>query len=46
MIKEHPKKYLISLHFMERTDSLKTFILKVLRPNELLQVNKETQGLF
>ena len=41
MIKEHPKKYSINLHFMERTDSLKTFTLKLLYPDELIQVNKK-----
>ena len=42
MIKEQRKKYFVNLHFMERMDSLKAFTLKVLRPNELIQVNKET----
>ena len=42
MIKVQPTKYFINLHFMEITDLLKTFTLKVLRPNELVQFNKET----
>ena len=46
MIKEQLKKYFINSHFMERTDSLKAFTLKVLRPNELTQVSKETQTPF
>ena len=46
MIKEHPKKYFIHLHFIERTDFLKAFTLKLLRPNELIQVNKEIQTPF
>ena len=46
MIKEQLKKYFINLHFMERTDSLKEFTLKVLRPIELIHVNKETQTPF
>ena len=31
---------------MERMDSLKEFTLKLLRPNEIIQVNKETQTSF
>ena len=31
---------------MERMDSLKEFTLKLLRSNELIQVNKETQTSF
>ena len=46
MIKEHTKKHFINLHFMERTYSLKAFTLEILRPNELIQVNKETRSPF
>ena len=44
MIKEQAKKYFTNLHFMERTDSLKALNSKILCPNELIQVNKETQS--
>ena len=43
MIKEHVKKYFTTFHFVERTDLLKALNSS---PNELIQVNKETQSSF